>query len=180
MDCAHIDSLNIKNYIWHYSPYLWLTTHFLCSFPLRLIMVAAILTIRACRPGLLRLQRPEHIPLAYSGKPCCVWRKLSTYWKQGARQPFHSIQDNLINEEKGQKCLYTKYHRHIKIRFTCDQSHPTWSPPDFSLNTLLQMCLAQGPQGFPLCVWPSIYYNNYCHPQSVTRCMNVFLPSPDH
>lgn len=77
-------------------------------------------------PRLTEAAKARAHPPSLHGKTLlcvCVWRKLSTDWKQGARQPFHSIQDNLINEEKG-KSAYTQNIIDI-LKFVLHVTSPT-------------------------------------------------------
>lgn len=175
MDCAHIDSLNIKNYMWHSSPYLWLTTRFLCSFPLRSIMVATsnsqvgAQAYQGCRDH-------EHITLIYIGKPSSIWLKLARHWKQVTQRHFNSTQPDTWAE--GGK---NAYKQNIFDIWTLEfhlTNHTYRDHPWFFSETLLQPCLALGPLSCSQCVWPFIYSNN-SPPQHVTHCINVFLPSPD-
>lgn len=151
MDCAHTDSLNIKNYMWHYSPYLWLTTHFLCSFPLRSIMIVAILIIRACSPCLPRLQRPWEHPLSIHWKTLlCVTNSIHILEVSSMTAIlFHSRQPD--NEVKRRKCL-KQNNLDIKVSFAFDQPHSSWSLLIFPWTFCYRPALPEKLSGFSLCV----------------------------
>lgn len=172
MDCAHIDSLNIKNYMWHSSPYLWLTTRFLCSFPLRSIMAATsnsqvgAQAYQGCRDH-------EHIPLIYIGKPSSIWLKLARHWKQVTQRHFNSTQPDTWAE--GGKMPKAKYLRHINIRLSFDQPHISRSPLIFLWNLYCSPALPWASVLFSVCLTFHIFEQQpptKCH--LLHQCISAF------